>query len=436
MSILETFYLLFKADTTDLKKGLDKSTKNTEEAVDKIGKKFSSLATKFAGFAAALLSVNAILNGIRNTAAYDINLNRESKITGVRPEDLDVWQNAVVQAGGTAEDFDNALKNVAQTFHTTADVALKAFPMLSDVLNKMGRFGAFNYGKAIGLNESVILLLRRNRQELEAILKRQKELGIVTKQDTDAQAALKQEIDNLGHAFRTFYNSILTPLTPALVKLFQALEDAVIYLSNHRDLVIGALVGMSAAAISAAFAFAPLTLEFVVLGTIVIGLIALFALFWDDYKTYMRGGKSDTREFIKEWEKLDKLINDTLDTWIDKLVKFLNKFSLLKGTANLVESANEARKEGTGLFGTFVRYKLHEAQSKVQESKTAPINNIPSLSKFYSSSFNKNSTINTGDIIVNTQATDAEGIAKQIGLTFSDHFALSANNFADGNKYG
>ena len=440
MAVLETLYLLFKSDTSDLKKGSDEAINSTKKLNDslhsidktseKIGTKFLGIASSFAALIASIVSINSLMSGIKNTVSYDINLGKQSRILGVNPEELDIWSNAVVHAGGSAEDFQNSLKSLADHFHTTASVALKSLPQLADVFSHISRYAAFNYGKAIGLSEPMILLLQQGRREVEALLKQQKDLGVVTEEDTKISTAYNQELQNLSHSFRTLYNALVIPVLPGLTKFFQIIEKGLSYLTNHKDLLIGAFVGIGAAAISAAIAFIPLTAEFALISIAVILLIGLFALFWEDYIVYMNKGKSLIGEFKKEWEDLSNLINETLDSWIKKLLKFLDKFGLLKDTANNIKEIQEAKKQKLNTADFLSKYNLFEVA--LASNSKEPINNRSSNGTFYESAFNRNLTINTGDIVNNIQSNDAEGISKEIGLKFSDHFALAMNNFGDG----
>ena len=435
MSILETFYILFKSDTSDLKKGSEEATKSTKDlnnqlnsidkSAEKIGKKFLGLASTFAGLIASFASIHGIISGISNTVSYDINLAKQSRIIGVNPEDLDVWSNAVAQAGGTSEGFQNSLKSLSEHFHTTASVAMQALPQLADVFSHISRYAAFNYGKAIGLDEPTILLLQQGRREVESLLKQQRELGIVTKQDAEISFKYDQEIGRLSHSFRTLYNAIVIPLLPALTSFFQVLEKGLGFLTAHKDIVVGAFIGIGLSALGAAFAFGIITLQGILLAGAIILLIGLFALLYDDIKTYFNGGRSLIGEFINEFKKMGKIIDGIIDGWTEKFLDFLSKFDLLKPIVDYIRnpenesfySQNKYNKKGVDLLS----FASHSS-----------INNKVPNNVLNSSAFNKNFTINSMPIEIITQATDAVGIATHIGLTLPDHINQASNYFADG----
>lgn len=433
MSVFETFYLLFKSDTTDLKKGSDEAINSTkklkgeinslDKATEKVGSNFARIITQLTGAVAAFASIHSVISGLANTVNYDIELGKTSRFLGVDPEDLDLWGRAAKQAGGTAEGFQNSLRNLAQNFHTTAKVAMGALPQLADVFSKISRYAAFNLGKAYGLDEGTILLLQQGRREVEAVLKKQRELGIITKEDTEISYKYNQALGNLETSFRTLYNAIIIPILPALTSFFGILEKGLAYLTDHKDLVIGAFVGIAASALSAAFAFDLLTLPIIGITLAVILLIGLFALLWEDTKVYFKGGKSLIGEYLDEWKKLGKTIDDIIDRWTKKFLDFLDKFSLLKPIADYIRNNDNT-------FSSFKKSDQGRGIDLILSSSATPLNNQTSNSHFYESAFNRNFSINSMPITINTQATDAEGIAKHIGLTWKDQTSLASNLFA------
>lgn len=451
MSVFETFYLLYKSDTTDLRRGSEEATNTTkklkdsisniDKATDKIGKKFGNLATQLTGTIAAFASIHALISGISNAVSYDIELGKTSRALGVNAEELDIWDNAVKQAGGTAEGFQNSLRSLAEHFHTTASVALKAFPQLADVFSRISRYSAFNLGKAYGLDEGTILLLQKGRREVEAFLKRQIELGVITKKDIEVTTSYNQELQNLGHAFRTLYNAIAIPLLPALSEFFVTLENGLLYLSNHRDLVIGTLVGIASTAISAAFAFGLLTFGMIGSTLLVIGLIALFALLFEDLSVYLKGGKSLLGEFLEEWKRLGDLVDKIIEGWEDKFLNFLDKFKLFKPIVDSIRNSDDTlysinrdngnRENLLGFLGK--NQDIEKGKNLLISASNTPLNSQTSNSVLNSSAFNRNFTINSMPINIVTQATDAVGIATSLSLTLPDQYKQAVNNFADNN---
>jgi hypothetical protein len=429
MSILETFYILFKSDTSELKKGADEAYKTTEklstsikstnQATEMLGKSFMGFASHLTTAVAAFVSLDAVVHGLKNAIDYDIELGRASKALGVNVTELDAWGNAVKTTGGTAESFQGSLKNLAAHFHTTAGVAIKALPQLSDVLSKVSRFSAFNFGKSIGLDEATILLLQQGRREVQEILKQQKELGLVTKDQIDISLKYDNSLNNLQHAFRSLYNAIAVPLTPYLTVFLEKLTQGIQYLTQHKDLVVGALTAI-------ATVFGIIAIETVIAGGtislvigLVLGLIAVFAILFEDISVYMKGGKSFIGEYIQQWKNLFDIIVKGWGLAKNAFMEFLDffkgnksEFNIFGGNKEVDDSISQGR-----LFSAF--------------ASNTPLNSQTSSSIVNSRMFSRNSSVNTGPITINTQSQDAVGIAKDLDINLKYQLRDTANNFAD-----
>ena len=180
MSVFETFYLLFKSDTSDLKKGTEEAEKTTEKlqkslnAVDRnvlnVGQKFLGLATSFASLVASVWSAHEILMNFKEAEQYSTSLSKASQVLGVSSEEIDRWGEAVKRVGGTTDDFKNSLMGLAQHLGTTPEIALRTLPLLADAFQRMNRVQAFMYGRSLGITDPTILLLQKGKAGLDEIL--------------------------------------------------------------------------------------------------------------------------------------------------------------------------------------------------------------------------------------------------------------------------
>ena len=435
MAIFETLYLLFKGDTSDLKKKSEEAKKATDNLTDslkgvniageKIGKTFLEVVSHLTSAVAAFVSVGAVVHGLKDALSYDVELGRTSKALGVNVTQLDAWGNAVQRTGGTAQGFQASLKSLAEHFNTTAAVAIKALPQLSDVLSKVSRFTAFKYGKSLGLDEATILLLQQGRREVESIIKQQKELGLVTKEQTEIAIKYDNTLVDLKHAFRTLYNAIAIPLAPSLIAFMEKFTKTIQYITKHKDLIKGALIGIGTAfgVIAAAVVIAGGTISLITAA--VTGLIALFALLYEDFKVDSKGGISALHDWWNEWRAFFKWIGEKWDWISDKVEKFIN---LIKGKGGSVFSLIDEANKNNIARGSVI----------YTEAANTPLNSQTSNSIVNSRAFLRNSSINTGDINIQTQATDAVGIARELNyglqVHLKDHF-MQTNNYFASNDY-
>lgn len=428
-SVLETLYILFKGDTSDLKRSTDDalnstkkltgSIKSIDDATEKVGKKFMAFASQLAGAVAAFASIHGVIGGLSAAVSYDIELGNSSRALGVNVEQLDAWDNAVQKTGGTAQGFQGSLRGLAEHFHTTAKVAMQALPQLADVFSHISRYSAFNYGKAIGLDEPTILLLQQGRREVESFLKKQKELGLVTQEQVEVSRNYNNSIIDLKHSLRTLFNEIAIPALPAITKFFDIVTKGIQYLIKHKDLVVGALTAIATVMgiIVAEFVIANAAIFLTI--AIILLLIGVVALAFEDISTYLKGGKSLLGEYVQEWKDFFALMGKGWDYVKKKVLDFLESFKLIRDALNFFNSNKE------------LNLNLLKGKSLSDIAANSAINSQTSNSIFNASAFTRNASINTGPITVNTQATDAVGVSQDLGLHFKDHFALAANYFAD-----
>jgi len=174
MSILETFYILFKGDSTDVKKAAkesDQAVQSLEGSLNttfrkvttettKVNKSFYELARAAVAFVGATTAAYTVFHKTIAASELAAELGVTSRALGVNASELDAWGQAVQRTGGTAEGFQHSLKSLSEHFGTSAAVTLKALPKLADAFSKLGNYRAQYYGKLLGIDEAAILLLQ------------------------------------------------------------------------------------------------------------------------------------------------------------------------------------------------------------------------------------------------------------------------------------
>ena len=410
MGVIDTLYLLFKSDSTQLRKdeeAIRKSNQQTTESfkgltqsVGPVQSAFIGLARQAAAFATAGLALHTVISGLAEATRHAIDLSYLSDQLGVNIEQLDAWGYAVQRTGGTAAGFQQSLRGISNYFQTNPRIALAILPQLADTFQKLSRINAFRLGKVLGLDEPTILLLQKGRREVDAILTQQKELGIVTKQNAEAAKNYQNETNNLNHSFGSLWRTIAFEFLPEITKIKKNITPFVEYLTSHKDLVVGAFIAMG---IAAAIFVAPLILA----ASPIISIIALvgalgaaFALVYEDIKGYYDGIDSFTGKIIAKLHSLrsgDYLkINSTGNDTLSDIITGKNQLAL---------------------------------------ADNSPLSSQTSNSIFTSQSSQRNNSVNTGPITINTQATDAFGIAAGLGKGIQEHARYSNSFFDDGVQY-
>lgn len=428
MAILDTFYLLFKSNASDVQKDTEKlntTLKDSESIGNRVGDSFVGLGKSLAGFAAAGLSIGAVLGGIKSAVDYTISLGQASNALGVSAEALDAWGGAVQTTGGTLEGFEQSLRGLSQHLGSNAKVALQALPQFADAFHQMSRAQAMMYGKSLGLDESTILLLQKGRREVDDVIKRQKELGVVNKQDTEIALKFNNSLNATSRAFRSVFIEVGATVLPALTKILDLLVPVAQYFRRHTDLIVGGLIGITVAATGAAIAMGLITAPVVLATAGVLALIAAFALLYDDLKAFAEGNDSITGRILKRWPVVGEVISMMVDDWKRKFQGFLDLI-------HLIETAFE--KVSSFFKGTpAIEASINAGQRNLALAGTSALAAQTSNSILNSNSLNSQiRNVTTGPITINTQATDADGISQILGKSLQVHLDQSNSNFDDG----
>lgn len=452
MSILETFYILFKSDASDVKKGAEEAKKstqklneelnNTETATGKVGAAFSRMATEFIGVIAAAVSVGTVIAGIKAATDYSIQLGITSKQLGVSATQLDAWGQAAKRFGGTAEGFQSSLKGLSEHLGASPAIALKVLPQLADVFQKIGRVRAQRYGTSLGLDQSTIYMLQQGRREVEAVIAKQKELGLVSQANIDVAAKYNRSVMDTRDAFRGIFLELSLAVLPALTKFMDLILPAIEYLREHIELVKGAAIAIAAVAAVMIAPFIVANAAVIAVAAGVAFLIGLFAIAYEDIKAFMNGQSSLIGDILKKWPMVGTVAKAAFEAlkltlWamiepfrlIEKLVEKI--FSYFKGPN---KTLTVDIKGGQALLDKDknVTNDIKNGQALLKQASNSPLNPLTQSSLIASRTFSPSRNITTGPITINTQATDANGIAMGLQNGLNEHLWQANSNFDDG----
>ena len=270
---------------------------------------------------AAAGGIAAVMAYIGNTAALD----RTAESLGLSVERLQMWQGAAQAAGGEAEEiadrfrdlndyivdatkFDSGpLKEIAAELGIgLTDAAGKARSAeevmldLAAAFERVGEQEAVGYGMQLSFDPATIGLLQQGRGELETLLNRQRELGILTRRDTEAATAARQAFVDAIKAVTYIVGSTLTPVLEIVAEKLSALARWAV---EHQDflrimfvvaavaitgILLPALYSMAAAGLAAVAPFLPL-----------IALVTALGFALDDLNAFIEGGNSAFGELLR-----------------------------------------------------------------------------------------------------------------------------------------
>lgn len=449
MSVLETFLLLFETNSADVKKGtqeakgavdnLQNSLNRTDVVTKKVGESFMGLTRSAVGFIGAAIGAGAIIRSVFQTSQFTAMLNDASETLGISVESISQWGGAVKENGGSTEGFIGTLKSlsVAMTqIDVTGKSKLKPFfdslgvsmldakgntrPVIdllldvSDAFEKLDKQDSAALGRRMGLDEGTILLLQKGRREVESLLKVYKDLGEVKKEDAEAADKFNDQLDRLSYAMTIAAAKAGTLILPALTKFLEVLEGLYKWVRAN-GVTIQAFFIAIAAAITASMipallaAIAPfaklLALMFGIAGAkgalavltagfwsmvAPLAAITFYFLAFEDFINYLKGNKSIFGEIQSYLENLSGF------KWIADVI------SNTKGWVN-----NSGENYGM-MSGSYMP--SNSTRAEFLKSTGATRN------------------VSIGEVTINTQATDAKGIATDMTGALSH----TLNGYDDG----
>lgn len=351
MAILDTFLILFESDSAEVKKGaedakrttdnLNQSLKQTDKVSGKVGNEFVRMLHAANGLIAGALSVGAIVSATLAAADYSDQLGELSEALGISTEDLDVYGRAVKLSGGTTESFQGTVKSMTAAL---ADFATKGtsraapffeelgikmvdangkarsfmdiLPELADSFEGLSKAESFGIGQKLGLDDGTIMLLQRGRREIDILVKKQKELGAVTKEDAEIAGKFNDQWDITTMAFKSLFVQVGSSVLPAMTAVLKIMEKVGTFFRKNSDFITGLLIALGAAItffvvpplLTAAASAIALAAPFILIGVIVASLVGLFALLYDDVMNFVDGNDSLIGQIVNKYPLLAEVV--------------------------------------------------------------------------------------------------------------------------------
>lgn len=470
MNILDTFYILFKGDTSNLEKGQKTAMKSTSDLQEKIkttnadsldlGASFLDLAQKAASAISVVVGLGAAVKSVFSAEQNAQTIGLFSQTTGEAVGNIDALSQANMRFGGSVQQTLGTLKSLKEglTFLTPYGGVGDATPLptqlaltarqygisvkpgmtvdqfLNQVHNKFkGRDPARNLkiGQALNLDEATIRNVQQTDDAYYKLKNSVAALGTQTQADSDKIAKFNQQWAEFSQQVGVFERAIGGPIVSFLTELLKDLKQIgeavaiaaagfgtlyVILAAFGITTLIAPIAALAAAFFTLALGIIAATWPFLLFAAAVAGIFALIHYFPEILKSL---GNLFDDVFGK---KIKKTIDDVvyavkeLFGWIGKVAEGIEKFSLWKS--------------GTGGEGQAMRDRYNQEEMILRAHRAL---SGASSSPFSSSSGavtnNKSSAVHIEKLEVHTQATDAEGIASAIGGSLNKQMNYAINNF-------
>jgi hypothetical protein len=192
--------------------------------------KLESFKKGINGIKKGLLAVSVAVTGaaatlglmVKSAADEAMELSKLSDKTGLSTDALQEWAYAAKAVGGDAKSIQNDLLGLQQRFVGTGKSAEKSLMSLADSFSKMSGSQAQIQGKAWGLSDDTIQLLRKGRDGIEALKKEAHQLGgIIPAEGIKRAAEFKKKLGELQFAFHGITSQVAIAMIPALSRVLE-----------------------------------------------------------------------------------------------------------------------------------------------------------------------------------------------------------------------
>lgn len=473
-NIIDSLLIAVKMDNTDLDKGLKQAESKISSFANRI--KLGALAKL-----GAVTSVGFVMSQVKNLTAVADDLGKIADRIGADVPKLQSWATASKLAGGsveafygTAERLGSELQRIAVTGKSrllpffesmgvaTLDATGKArdvFDVLTDVagaVEGMDRQTSAGILKRLQLDEGTIGLLQMGKKGMQDLIRYERELGVFQKEDTVIAANYNDAMDRLTRTMNMSFLPVMRLFAPVLTEAAKAMTSAFAFIQKHSlafeialagiALVIGALVLPYLWSLFVAIMTNPITW--------IIAAIVGLILILEDLYVYAKGGKSQFEDLWKTLGTGEEVMAAIQGAWdflkaaaqiAWEILKYILKdlgirvLELLRFIAMLGVGAMNVFKAIGGFINDYFITPLENAWNTLKKI----IDNLPSLDgvkdflggryeQFFTpitpqlagAGAGGSKTLEIGKIDIHTQATNADGIATDIGKGINKNSGL------------
>lgn len=402
-NILSSFHILFESNVDKLKVGMEEAEKaadkvagsaekagaaaegigpkmneaaeesegafaSVEESIDRFKENtidaFKEIAMSFIG----LFAAEKVIDNLMETAEHVEQLGKVSQELGVNVSDLDVWGRAVKAQGGSVESFTQSLRTLnsnlalmsatgksraapffkelginALDSHHKVRPLMDLLPEIAGSFEKLSKVQSAGIGEKLGLDPATILLLQSGRKAVEEVVEEQRKLGAITEHNVEVAEKFEDQWKDTKQVFAESSIALDDLILPALTYVLKKVQEFVLYLGQHENVVKGFFIGAGIAISSfylpaimeAAVATVAATWPFLAIGA----AVAAFALAYEDMADYLEGKNSLIGELAKKWPPLGAAIKEVAAIVVDIGKTWAAVFKLIVGMFSDPEKA-------------------------------------------------------------------------------------------------
>ena len=322
--VLKQFRIVFGIDTKPLDSGVQKA----ESTLKRFGRVFNSIAATYFSYKI----MQGVINGF---ADFNTKLGHSTSLMGYNIENVSAMGGALKRFGGDTQSVINSLnalnsglqdakfgggalidvaKRYGLSISTSNGKLMSAEQLLKSLSYQLQRYDKQTrvaIASQLGLDESLVRAFSNGGKELQRLIDKQKQYGIITAKDVRISDNFNNAVLDLKDSFGGVVKMFSRLVLPLLTKLIKLLTSFVEFMKKHKQFVIAffsalliamipVLAILGKMAVASAAAFAPIYA--------VIGVITTIALVVEDIYYYFMGWDSVTGDLVKKFPLLGKAL--------------------------------------------------------------------------------------------------------------------------------
>lgn len=216
----------------------DKTAKKTQKGAKETGDSFDKTRDALMRFGAAAFGVAGLKNLISSVTSTNVQLGRQAGMLGMSVNSLSAWGQAVKAVGGNAEDFSASMQNIEGSL-ASFSIGLGG-PEVFESLTRLGvgikdnKVNLVELSAAISnikdpqkawalasplMGRDTFLLMREGPAKMQEIINKQAELNRVNEEAAKQSANFNQKTVELETSLMGLKNSVMGQMYPALEDL-------------------------------------------------------------------------------------------------------------------------------------------------------------------------------------------------------------------------
>ena len=476
--ILDKLVMIFDADM----KGIEKGTQAAEKGADdvtaamkraeaqskKTGDSLMTFAKGALGWLAAAASASKLM-GMAVARAGEVDaLDKLSEQLGTTITETDSLARSIVALGGSTDQAQGDLSKLADAFEKQGIKPMQGMMQLSDKLSRMDYAQAAKKLKEFGIVEkSTVELMRNGRFEIQRMMDEQARQGAITADAAKKAREFNATMDGFKNKLSDVSNTLIGGMMPAMTGALEILTKIVDWVAKNKDFVVGFFIAIATAVAiyfgpamwAAAVATIAATWPFLAIGAAIAVAALAFAAIYDDIMTFIDGGESmiglvlekfpiigeiarwlaDVFKIAFEgilevgqamWAGIQNIADGVVGVlkWMGAQVKSAVEFVM--GLVGKVKGAVDWLGSKLGFGGGEVKASVTQAQTQITQAAATPMaQTTGGAIRNASTGSSVEQNLSIGQVTVQTQATDAKGMAAGTRSELSDQLQkMQANN--------